>query len=345
MNKALIILSVLLVISSQAIAQEVSKKEKSLMKDIARNCQSVPDLKFPRPGVYIDRELQDFQDSEKYFKRDMSALTKLMPDAEQSEFIVWKIPFNQHVSICKSKIKNIRYKLDKEQQAKPNKAAQKKIKFALQQCQWANRWLDNLQKWDYLTIEQYYNSYLEARDAALSMDKRVASWNATEIEMCDTVFVPKFIALKKEKTKKNEAKKALQKAVEFEQQQKLSAIYKAKEARAVNLGYKGVYEGLVMLVDGLNKGWESLEDVKPYLVEPQPSDRFFVSSIVDDYVIYGYQRNSREYVQVAIEKEAGLFYGNNAPLPYGFYEIKGTNDFVSVLGARQQLIVLKHISE
>lgn len=342
------LMTLLVMISLQPIvAQEIGKKEIVLMNQIARNCLEFPFLKFPRPEIIVDRELQNYQDHKRWFMRDYGQLKAYNQDALNSQHIIRGKPFSEHVSNCTKLIKTTQSKLENDKSAKPSKKAQTKINDALWQCELASKWIDNPKKYNanYSSISTYYDYYINTLNEAQELDNRVVSWKKEEIEKCNQVFVPKYLALKEKKQKEDEAKRAVTEAKRLEHQQKIEAAYAAKRTKAESLGYKGVYEGITTLVEELNQGYSTIDDVKPYLVVQDYLDKFSVVNLVDNYAVYGYSRNTVEYIQVAVVKQPGQFYGDGAMLADGFYAIDGIAEFITVLGAKKQLIILRKVSE
>jgi len=345
MRNSYILLLLLIVMPFLACSQEPSNHERELMGQIAANCRdSLPVLKFPMSDYYLNRAIEDLPHIGKYLERDLTELKKTLPDAEQSTVLVWGKPFSQHVSECKNKIANIRKKLENEQEKRPNKNAREKISDALWRCK--NGLIDlNRKKKDYKSIESSYNYYIKFRDEAISLDKKTALWKEKEILKCDTILMSGFIKLKNKRMQDIAKKKLVQRAEDIKRQEQWKALYNAKEERVKRLGYSGFYTGITVHIDELNQGYSTLKSMKGYLLEPSSSDTFYVNSIVDNYIIYINNKNTREYMQIAVEKVNGEFYGNAAPLPYGFYKIIDSKEFITVLGVKQQLIVLKRVAE
>jgi len=67
---------------------------------------------------------------------------------------------------------------------------------------------------------------------------------------------------------------------------------------------------------------------------------FRVESIVDRYIIYF---DSAYDFRIAIKKQSGEFYGSGKSLHEGAYKIIGIEEFKTVLGITQQVIIVKEL--
>jgi len=336
-----------LMIYCPANAAELTRQQIDLMKQIALNCSELPHLTFPRPKTQYDYELRTFEQSAGWVMRDLEKLKSDNPDALNSTHVVRGKPFIEHATRCTQLMETTNAQITKEKASTPSPEAQQKINDALWKCDMANKWIDNPKKYNatYDSITAFYEYYLNDMEEAKRLDAKVVAWKEVEIKQCDQVFVPKYLAMQAEQQQQEAAKQAVETAQKLERQQKLQAAYAAKTAKAKALGYKGVRQGIATLLDELKNGYASVDDVKPYLVEPRRIEHFQVINVVGDYVVYGYHRNTVEYIRIAVVKQPEHFYGEDAFLPNGFYTVEGLSDFVSVFGARQQLLVLKHVSE
>lgn len=344
--KQIIIISMLILFAPlQGNAQQFSGEQQDLMNQIARNCNEMPIIHFPRPKDTIDRELQDFKDSARWFQRDLGKLIAIDPNAEGSMAIVRGKPFKDHLDKCKDIIAKTQLELKKLESVTPSKEAIEVIDKALYFCELANKWIDSPKKYnaDYDSIESYYKYYIKDRDKSISLDNRVVKYKESELGECNDVFVKKFLNLKAEHDGAEKVKLAKIEDEKSERRMKQEEIYRQKNNEAKSLGYSGVSGGINSLLDDLNGGYTTINEAQKNLYELESSDRFSVVNVLDEFVIFGSNYNSSEYRQIAIVREKGSYYGEGAEIEDGFYSLVGTEEFVSVLGARTQLVVLKRI--
>jgi hypothetical protein len=315
-----------LLVPLQVEAQQISIEQNDIMNRITRNCLEMPVIHFPRPEGY-DSELREYFDYFRYFSNDLAELRDINPNAESSTAIVHGKPFVEHLANCKKIIESTQAELDKIEASTPNREALTLIDQALWDCNVAINWIDSPEKYNanFNGINEIYERYIRNRDKAISLDDRVKSFRNDELEKCNNNFIPKFLALK----------------VEYENAEE--AILQQRNDKAKSFGYAGIHTGFTQLIDDLNSGLTTIDDAKKYLYEP--IEGFKVINVLDGVVVYGYNRNSSEYLQLAVVRENGKYYGDGAYIETGLYGIHGIKEFVTVLGARKQLVVLKKVSE
>ncbi|WP_413665756.1 cell envelope integrity protein TolA [Microbulbifer sp. CNSA002] len=323
------------------------KDTTELMNNIVKNCKEIPALEFPRPEVRFDWELKEFNDHKRWIMRDLEKLeSKGGKTFNLKRFVTGK-SFSEVVSDCKRVINITDNKLAEESAGMPGGEAQEKINQALWKCEHANKWIDDPEKFNanYDSISDYYNGYKRDLEEAKQLDSRVSSWKKQEIESCNQVFEPKYLALKEKVDQENSLKRKAEEKKQQEQQRKAKEAYAAEQSRAKSLGYKGVSQGITSLIYKLSDGYSSISEAKSYLVEQDYTESYKVVNIIDDYVIYGHSPNDYEYIQVAVTKQPDRFYSDGAPLPSGYYAVQGMTEFVSVAGATKQIIILNRVSE
>lgn len=335
------------VVSPLVMGQGGQKEERRLMDNIVRNCvNNIPVVVFPRPDLRVDQDLQSFSDSKRWLKRDLKDLRRINPDAEKSSFFIRGKAFSSHLKLCQKKLDTIQAELNEFISKKPSKIALAKLDNALWSCNVATRWLEEPEKLGdpRRNIAMHYDRYLVGIERALKLDSKINSWKEAEIKACNEMIVPRSLALKnKQKTKialKNQ-RKINEEALKLAQAKE---SHDAKTRKSQSLGYKGFYGGITSLLDELGHGQTTIEDFRPYLFLPDSGDRFYVDSIVGESVIYGFKRNSSEYIRIAVKKESGKYYGDGAALADVYYSVVGIEEFVTVLGHTKQVVIFSAVS-
>ncbi len=119
-------------------------------------------------------------------------------------------------------------------------------------------------------------------------------------------------------------------------------VYEEMNKKAIKMGFSGIYEGIYDTIVNISDGTISFESAKKYLIESDESDinRFRVQGLVGKYAIYVHESRGQ---QIALIKEHGMYYGNDALLQDGFFKIVGIQQFNTVLGATAELIILKRV--
>lgn len=342
----------LITLPLQITAQEVGRNEKSFMKQIVLNCSETPVL-YKEGYVIQERDVQAFQDSVRWVTRDVEALLKTMPEADKSEYKIKGKSFKEHISHCLDVFNKNQAALESRDSSQPNEDATAKLESALFSCKVI---LGNKGAAEF---PGFYADYIKNRDEALALDGRVREWRQEEREACDQqvlVLKQKYdkeqAAILAKARKEEEVRKAKALAEEKERQHQAAErqkrekmVLEEKSRKAKALGFDNYQAGLLGVVERLESGKLSLDKAESYLIETTSSDRFKVQSVVDDYVIYAYTKDSFDIVQVAIPKKSGRYYGDGTGIAQGFYHIKDTEEFSTIFGDKRQILVLGEVEE
>lgn len=336
----------------QTIAQEVGRNEKSFMGQIVLHCSETPVL-YKEDYVIQESDVQAFQDTVRWVTRDVEALLKTMPEADKSEYKIKGKSFKEHISHCLDVFNKNQAALERRTSSQPNKDATAKLESALFSCKVI------LRNKGAAEFPGFYSDYIKNRDEAFALDGRVKQWRQEEREVCDQqVLVLKqehdkeqaamiAKARKEEEVRKakalTEEKERQHQAAERQKREEMVLEEKSRKAKA--LGFDSYQAGLLGVTERLESGKLSLVEAESYLIETTPRDKFKVQSVVDDYVIYAYTKDSFDIVQVAIPKKSGRYYGDGAGISQGFYHIKDTEEFATIFGGKRQVLVLGEVEE
>jgi hypothetical protein len=91
-----------------------------------------------------------------------------------------------------------------------------------------------------------------------------------------------------------------------------------------------------------------MSSAKSYLILKSYKDRFRVSSIVGNHVVYAYvddEFDDFRLKQIVLAKIANRFYEENTPLAGGYYAFTGVEEFTTVLGDTKQIAMFKMVEE
>lgn len=344
----------------QLFAKKVSDNEKHLMNQIAVNCSETPILYKPE-SVVNNNKVAEFNDSVRWVTRDIKELMKTSPEADKSEHKIMGKPFKEHIARCIDVFNKNQAALEQRANNQPKNEAVSKIESALFNCKVITK---NSSSGDmdetsriFAEFPEFYAEYISNRDAAYALDEKVKQWKTNEIASCDhkvqvlkRQYDKEQAAIIAKATQEKEARKAKELAKEKERQRQIAEQKKrekkhleAKTKKAKALGFRAYQAGLVKIIDLLNSGRLSLEEARSYLIETTSSDKFKFQSLINDYVVYAYTKDSFDVVQVALERKSGKFYGEGSELSHGLYRIKDTEEFTTLLGSRRQILVLGNV--
>lgn len=344
----------------QSVApQKLTNKELEVAKNIASNCLFLKEIDYSQSENSIKNQLVSFRNSKKGIDKNLQKLDTINPSARNSNHIIRKQPFSQLLSNCQAKINSEEQKQSDFASGKsaiPPTAvnlfldghAVSSFNDAMFDCKVGKNTLKKSPS-KLNQLEGFYNSYKSNISTAIEADKRILEYKKDRIDDCNTNFESKYLSLtaqqEKQQKEKQQKEQEAKLAAEEQRRKKEAEIEEMEIATAKSLGYEGINHGITFMLDNLNDGYTTLDGAKRYLIQKNYVDKFKVINVVGNLVIYGFTRENYEFVQIAVEKEPGRFYGENAKLPNRLFSVTGTETFVSALGAQKQLIVLKEITQ
>ncbi len=300
--------------------KQPSKQEKDLMGRVILACDSMPKLKFPNP---YQSHIDSFKSSSKNIEKYITDLKKMNPDVMDSAAVIYGETFNSTAWACENQISETREALAQEAAVTPSEEARKIFRAAQISCSAGIGYLtDSKFKNKYKSAKGSYKNYVSKLKQAQALDPRIDSWGKTVIDKCRTEFAEKFAVIRDQHLLQDEANT------------------KAKTQLANSLGFEGVIKGISNVMRDLKKGKGTVTNIQTNLIEADEFDVFRVQSVAEPYVIYAYV-NSSEFMQIAVVKKSNKFYNEGTMLDDGFYKLLGVEEFTTVLGATQQVLVLE----
>ena len=145
-----------------------------------------------------------------------------------------------------------------------------------------------------------------------------------------------------QEAKKQKEKQKLEVAKQKEKQKLEVANQKRRDLikqDAISKGYKGYNKGFNELLHRIKIGIAELKDEMEYLWLKSEFDSFKVEGIVGDFVVYV----DRDGDKLVVIKEKNKIYTQGTLMGNNYFSISGVQEFQTVMGAVQQLIVLKEI--
>lgn len=319
-------------------SQTTDAQSRELMTQIVNTCEGIRELTFPRPEARVDREAEDFTNHARWLERDLAKLRETNPAAIDSPTAIRGKPFNARVQAALAIVEKNRSALEADKVARPNPNALSQVDFAIVVARKAAK---ETEGFDGLSMA--YQVYSESLDKAKSLDARALDARRSELAEVQETFVKKYTTAKDAHEKQIAVAEAKQAAAEAITAKQENDLWEKKKAESKALGYKHPEDGIVNLLDQLRDGLTSLADAKTLLVYHDPSDDFQVQSVVGSHVIFGYKRNSSEFIQVALVREKDAFYGEGTRLSGESFAVVGSQRFTTVLGAEKEILVLKRV--
>lgn len=309
-----------------------------LMEQIVYTCTNLPELAFPRPEERSDQEANDFRRMASYLERDIALLREIDPAAVSSPAPIRGLPFNERVTNALAAIARTRQALRADADAAPNADALAEVDWAIGVARGALR-----DTHDYGGLSTAHELYQKWLAQAAQVDPRAIEKRKSELEAVGSPFMAKYLAAKSaheaELAKRKEAATANATAA-----RRIAHLnLERRKAEAKKHGLTEFEEGIVNVIEQLQDGSLSVKEAKSMLIYHDPADDFRVQSVVGKYVVYGFSRRRAEFIQIAVVREKGEFYGKDAELAGSMFNVVGIEEFKTVLGAGQQLVVLKRI--
>lgn len=344
----LIILSFLF---TTCFAQSESDAVIDVMKNISNGSQKIKLLTFPRPNERIDRELETFETYSKYIERDLAELGKLDKNAETSTRDIWGKPFASRLQEALRVIKLNRQNLTAAKAAMPKPEALKKIDGAIFDAGLGTKQLNNPERL-HATISSLsflYDQYQKQRAQAVEIDPRVLDYRKAELAKCETDFVERFLALKRQYEQAEASKIATQRAAEAkiarEAAMALQIENEHNAALAKARGFAAYHVGIVSLIHDFQTDNASVENSKAKLVLVDESDAFEVINSSEQHVFYQLRQRRGELLQIAVERETGKAYLSGSELAGSMFQLLGVGRFKNALGIEKDLLIFKRIKE
>ena len=383
--KILLLLSV--VNLSTAIAQEPSEDEVNAMEKIVFTCKRMPTITFPLPdrdGI----EMYNFKSYTKRIKDTLSEYptiehsnynvngkafnsifepcmnkiktteTKLYGNSSAQQKVLSTSTPTTHSTNHVIPTQTTTNTTPTVVNNRPNEKARDHLRGAFMLCDTAKH-LKEKGKLSDKKISLLYDHYHRAIEKAQAEDSRVNNWKKETIAECNQLITQQYLVIEEKKREAKALAEASQRQAQLEReaQSKKEDETREKEkeedfqrrlTRAKSLGYKSLEQGITIFLAKLKHNDLSMSSAKTSLVLKSYKDRFKVSSIVGNQIIYSYMQEGFDdfrIKQIAVAKIANRFYEEDTPLPAGYYAFTGVREFTTVLGATKQIAMFKMVEE
>jgi hypothetical protein len=203
-----------------------------------------------------------------------------------------------------------------------------------------------------------YSEYMSMRDVAIAADPDILARPEYLLGGCDPALeqpYQDFLTKRRERTAITEARARAEAAREAEEAKKeeerraryaeQQALYEAEMKEFANKnGLDDIFFGLEYFYQRVVNGSLDLKEAKSLLIIPTSGDGDFkFTTFVDKYAIYGYVNSDFQFKQVAVIREKKRLYIKDSSLPDGYYALVKAEEFTTVLGAREQVLVFKRV--
>lgn len=331
-----------LLVGSFCQAQDYGRETRLAMEEASRACQGVPPLSNP-PSPFDVRIYKKLK-GEAIEKLD--ALAQIDPNAEKSKTELFGLPFDATVARARKVIAANDALLAKVKVDDVEPDAREKVDAAIGYAEMCVKWMADPKKYNasFSGLKEYYGYYKKALADAESLDARAVEERKVKLAQLEESFVKPYLVL----ASRVDEQKAVEKAVqEYESQaqakERASARSSESDRRsaiAKGRGFEkasGSVRGLLM---ALGDGRVSPDDAKKYLVFVEPG--FTVLNTSGEHIFYVTdERRGEDQLTVAVLREEGQFYGDNAPLRTDLVSVAGFGRFTTALGTDRDLVVLK----
>jgi hypothetical protein len=322
----------------------ITPRMKELMQQITSNVSELAPLAFPRPErVLVDREMETYNDCSRWYKRDMTELLRICPQAKSLTCEIGGRRFCDTVNRVDAIISENDKLIGAEASNRPNPKALMlidRLRLPVKSCFNTN---EDGSPTTYERWEEVYQQCVADMAKAKEIDPRIFDRRKTEIAFINDVFIPKYLEIKKAHDEQEKLAREAQEAVIAAAEKADTERYQKMKGEAKQLGFDAPSIGIVNTIDSISQGMYSLKASQKYLIYSDAADDFRVQSVMGDYIIYACDRNSREIIQIAVVRDRDQFYGEGNALPGAKYKIIGSSTFQTVLGAQKDLIIFKAV--
>lgn len=320
-----------------------SAEEMNTAEAIIRRCEATQEITFPRPALVEDRELGTFLDLAERLEDDVATFEKQSGrKAEEATYDVLGKPFNQQLADCRGKVARV-------QSVMPHIFHRALLYDAESVATHCGSLLGSFSSADFSdsgarSMSNDYHAMLDDISTLEQADPEIMNWEDGALTKCREGLISRYDRYLKDKKvfEEEERIKAEERAVREEAQRQ--ARIATLEALKDRFDVKEVYTSMAEFINAVGRGAIAVRDGDNYVIEVFGAERFKVSSLVDSYAIYS-RINGSEFIQFAVEKESGVYYGQDTDLLNGYYQMAGSEKFRNVLGAVNEVLVFERIAE
>lgn len=313
------------------------------METASRKCQGIAPLKSP-PGR---GEAEIYKRMRAEMDESLADLRKANPEAEKSSLELFGQPFNKTVERALKVSAANDALLAKFPVDDVNEDARKKMDVAIYNADLAVKWLADPKKYDasLSDVMDTYREYLSAKKAAMELDPRAVAERQTKVDELEATFVKPCAALEGKVKQQEEIKAAVEQYEHSARMNQTTSTFDSESKRRIKVakgrGFEGSVPSIQGLVLGLGDGRMTLDAAKKKLVFVE-KDCFKVLNTSDDFIFYATERQGGEPpVCVAVAREEGEFYGDNAPLRADVLSVLGAGRFTTAMGTDKDVVTFK----